>query len=77
MNTSSSACDDGNTVDGDGCSSTCSVEVKYRCENGTDVAPSACVYFGMIGLTLNKTERLEGSNSGMFTFLVNPALKNM
>ena len=57
--TSSSLCDDGNMVDGDGCSSTCKVEVKYRCENGSDSSPSACFYCGMIRLTLNKTERVD------------------
>lgn len=28
-------CDDGNTIDGDGCSSECRVETGYTCENGT------------------------------------------
>ena len=31
QNTSSLACDDGNTVDGDGCSSTCQIEEGYKC----------------------------------------------
>ena len=31
-------CDDGNQVDGDGCSSTCKIEFGYECGNGT-----ACV----------------------------------
>ena len=60
MNTSSSACDDGNTMNGDGCSSTCSVEVKYKCENGSDSSSSVCFYCGMINLTLSNTKRVEG-----------------
>lgn len=27
-------CDDGNTVNGDGCSSTCTVEPGFKCEGG-------------------------------------------
>ncbi|MBI1816313.1 MAG: DUF4215 domain-containing protein [Deltaproteobacteria bacterium] len=34
----SEQCDDGNTVDGDGCSATCQIETCYRCTG----APSAC-----------------------------------
>lgn len=34
-------CDDGNTVGGDGCSASCSVEVGYAC-NGTSCASNAC-----------------------------------
>ena len=36
------ACDDGNTVDGDGCSSTCFVEDSYDCDNTT--VPTLCVF---------------------------------
>ena len=32
----SEICDDGNTADGDGCSSTCAIESGYICENGSD-----------------------------------------
>lgn len=38
------ACDDGNIVSGDGCSSTCTVENNYTCINGTTTAPSVCSY---------------------------------
>ena len=34
----SEGCDDGNTADGDGCSSNCTVEPAFFCEGG----PSAC-----------------------------------
>jgi cysteine-rich repeat protein len=36
------ACDDGNAVSGEGCSSTCTVEVFYTCSG----QPSVCVYNG-------------------------------
>jgi cysteine-rich repeat protein len=35
-------CDDGNTENGDGCSSTCQVENNYECINGTTTTPSVC-----------------------------------
>jgi len=40
-------CDDGNLDDNDGCSSTCQVEVGYRCYNGSSQQPSTCVYEGI------------------------------
>jgi cysteine-rich repeat protein len=35
-------CDDGNLVNGDGCSSTCVVEGGYTCTNSTPSTPSVC-----------------------------------
>jgi large repetitive protein len=32
-------CDDGNTSDGDGCSSTCAVETSYTCD---EASPTIC-----------------------------------
>jgi cysteine-rich repeat protein len=40
------ACDDGNTLKGDGCSSNCTIENRYDCVNGTPTAPSICTYNG-------------------------------
>ena len=78
VNPSDAVCDDGNTIDGDGCSSTCKTEIHYRCVNGSDISPSACVYRGLfLNLTLKKTERVDGQNSGTFTFYVSPALMNL
>jgi cysteine-rich repeat protein len=36
------ACDDGNTISGDGCSSLCAIETGYAC-TGALQAPSVCV----------------------------------
>ena len=35
-------CDDGNTDDGDGCSSTCTLENGYKCTGGTHTTPDTC-----------------------------------
>ena len=35
-------CDDGNTVDGDGCSSTCQVEYGYFCSGGNSTTSDTC-----------------------------------
>ena len=36
-------CDDGNLIDGDGCSLACEIEPGWHCENGTTSTPSQCV----------------------------------
>ena len=40
-------CDDGNLMDGDGCSSACSVENYYRCNNSNTNPASVCTYLGI------------------------------
>lgn len=35
-------CDDGNLVNGDGCSSSCTVENGWVCSGGTPNAPDVC-----------------------------------
>ena len=42
------ACDDNNTVEGDGCSGQCEVELMHSCENGTDQSASQCFYLGSV-----------------------------
>ena len=36
------ACDDGNLVNGDGCSSDCRIESNFRCEGGSPTTPDKC-----------------------------------
>ena len=36
------ACDDGNIVDGDGCSKTCTIEFGWICYNSFSYLPSFC-----------------------------------
>lgn len=35
-------CDDGNTADGDGCDSKCSIEYGYNCTGGNTTSPDTC-----------------------------------
>ena len=35
-------CDDGNTVNGDGCTQYCNVETGWTCNGGTDTSPDTC-----------------------------------
>jgi cysteine-rich repeat protein len=78
MQTSSSSCDDGNSDNGDGCSSQCQVETYYKCENGSSTTPSVCVYRGIpLSLNLSQIERTEGMNQGVFLFDVSPPLINI
>ena len=37
-------CDDGNLVDGDGCSSSCTIESEYICSGGSAVSKDLCVH---------------------------------
>jgi cysteine-rich repeat protein len=39
----SEACDDGNTVSGDGCSQTCRIEVGWKCSGGNERRKDACL----------------------------------
>jgi cysteine-rich repeat protein len=71
----SSECDDGNTADGDGCSSSCSLEPFHKCFNGSQSSPSSCQYVGEnLDITLVDTHRTEGSNQGVFSFAFAPPM---
>ena len=52
-------CDDGNLIDGDGCSSDCKLEPNYRCTGGSFDSPDKCEFMnileGMI-TTVNEAE---------------------
>ncbi len=71
-------CDDGNTANGDGCSSACLIETGYRCKNGSDSSASACVYVGIpLSVTLFFVEREDELNRGIIEFEVYPPLLNI
>ena len=36
-------CDDGNSIDGDGCSSSCQVEDGFKCSGGSFTNPDTCI----------------------------------
>ena len=46
-------CDDGNVVDGDGCSSSCVVQKDYTCVGGTATSPSLCSYSGPVEIKVS------------------------
>ena len=49
------ACDDGNTANGDGCSSVCTVETGWSCSvaTGNEVCTCATNYFSVSGSCVN------------------------
>lgn len=38
-------CDDGNNIDGDGCSMSCQIEVGYICRGGSPSNPDVCLIY--------------------------------
>ena len=71
-------CDDGNNLNGDGCSSTCQVEISYRCYNRSTNSSSVCVYEGIpLIVSLNSSRKTEGENQGFFQFSIYPPLLNI
>lgn len=48
-------CDDNNTVDGDGCSSTCSVEAGWTCSSGSSSTKSTCTSICSAGYIYNSS----------------------
>jgi len=62
----SEICDDGNLVDGDGCSSTCQIESLYQCDlsttNATEGALSVCSLCGNGVKKLSDGEQCDDGN---------------
>ena len=50
-----SDCDDGNTIDGDGCSSTCEIEKGYHCVGGSPYSKDSCTLGLPTVLTMKST----------------------
>jgi cysteine-rich repeat protein len=68
-------CDDGNTVNGDGCSSACSIEMYYSCSQNSITNVSDCQYVGTaLAISLVQTLKTDGLNQGTFTFLFEPPM---
>jgi cysteine-rich repeat protein len=71
------ACDDGNTVDGDGCSSSCTVETGWTCTGGNMARPDVCIVdvtacaatkdYGFKSCVDNNPTNLDGCNSACET----------
>jgi cysteine-rich repeat protein len=72
------SCDDGNTINGDGCSAACLVEDYYRCSGGSSTSPSVCVYTGIsLTASLKKIRKTEDFNQGIFQFNIYPPLLSL
>ncbi len=46
-------CDDGNVLNGDGCSADCTVEAGYACSGGNTTSPDVCVSTRALTATLS------------------------
>jgi cysteine-rich repeat protein len=59
----SEVCDDGNSVDKDGCSSTCTVEPDFTCEpDPVQTTGSACFYIGDVTVKEVYINKVDGQN---------------
>lgn len=68
-------CDDGNNIDGDGCSSTCTIETSFSCKDGSWTTPSKCSYNQPLQLQLLSTVKDLYENAVNFTLSISPQLK--
>lgn len=69
------ACDDGNVIDGDGCSSNCSIEKDYRCNNGSATSASVCTFSGRyLKLQFKNITKSNIQNRLIFTFTLWPPI---
>jgi len=73
----SEACDDGNVLSGDGCSSSCTVEDNYNCINGSLSSKSVCVYISDITVKLTEIRRQPGENTAVLTYSLSPNIRSL
>lgn len=64
-------CDDGNNLDGDGCSSSCTLESGWNCTNANSQTATACKLAVNVQLELYNTEKVQGRNSVRFFVRLN------
>lgn len=62
------SCDDGNLIDGDGCSSSCTVEQGYKCEGGSSTSKDVCTYVKPEAVTI--TQLGQSINNNRITITV-------
>jgi cysteine-rich repeat protein len=70
-------CDDGNTINGDGCSSQCTVEPDYSCSNGSFYHSSVCVFSGPILTTLLDIRRAVDANRVEIILQLAPTIRSL
>lgn len=68
-------CDDGNLINGDGCSSTCEIETGYICNGGPNHEKSSCQYKGRMIMSLSCINNL-GENTASIVFSISPIISN-
>jgi len=66
-------CDDGNTVNGDGCTNICTIESGYSCSSNSSKNPaSTCVNTNGYSTTLNSLIKDPSSNSLTASLQITP-----
>lgn len=70
-------CDDGNTINGDGCSSVCRVETDYTCVGGTSTTPSTCSFSGTLLVSITLFKKDPSQNKVYLQATVTPALAEL
>lgn len=55
-------CDDGNTINGDGCSPTCTIETGWQCSSSGPTSKSDCTPANPLKITLESSRKVPGSN---------------
>lgn len=61
-------CDDGNYINGDGCSGTCQLESYYQCDTSL---PNVCRIDAVVSLRVVGISRLTSANVAIFLFKLN------
>jgi cysteine-rich repeat protein len=53
-------CDDGNSISGDGCSSSCEIETDWECKGGSPTSVDNCSYveLNIVGMTVTPNNNL-------------------
>jgi len=68
-------CDDGNTLDGDGCSRICQLEGNFSCRGGNSLGNTECSYNQPLKLAVQKIIKDLTKNAVNFTIGLSPALR--
>jgi cysteine-rich repeat protein len=67
-------CDDGNTVSGDGCSSSCAIESNYTCVGGSPTSITVCSYDQALEVKLIDQWKSSTANTVYFYFSIYPPI---
>jgi cysteine-rich repeat protein len=69
------ACDDGNVLNGDGCSSVCTLETDFTCLAGSIYKRSLCTYTSPISVSLLSVKRAIDANTATVTLKLQPNVR--